>query len=63
MVRLDGPDPLPGHRTGPVHELKLVRTHIRTVRLDSGIKAQLERILAARTGQSNQIQFITVKDQ
>ena len=63
MVRLDGPSRLTGHHAVPVHELKLARTHIRTVRLDPGVRAQLERILAARTQHANQIQFITVKDQ
>jgi len=65
MVRINEPERLALPR--PLH---LRRRHlqpgpqIRTVRaLDPHIKAQLEKLLAARTGEANQIQVITFKEQ
>lgn len=64
-VRLDGPGgaALIDNLVHVPRQMRLVRTEIHSVRqLDPEIKARLERILAARTGEARKVHLITVHD-
>jgi hypothetical protein len=66
VVRLDRRNglALPAHHPLPGRGLRLVRTEIRTVRQpDPDMKSRLEKLLAARTEEANQVHLITLKDE